>query len=65
MHYRHIYLLIVLATVVIAAFAVGTALAQPQGRPAEQTICHKPGTPTQKTMTLPQPAVEAHLRHGE
>jgi hypothetical protein len=65
MGYRRIYLPIVLATAVIAALAVGTALAQPQGPPEEQTICHKPGTPAQKTMTLPQPAAEAHLRHGD
>jgi hypothetical protein len=65
MRYRRIYLPIVLATVLIAALAVGTALAQPQGPPEEQTICHKPGTPAQKTMTLPQPAAEAHLRHGD
>jgi hypothetical protein len=37
----------------------------PLGVPEEQTICHKPGTPAQKTMTLPQPAAEAHLRHGD
>lgn len=37
------------------------AAAQPQA----VTICHQPGTPAEKTLTLPAPAAEAHLRHGD
>jgi hypothetical protein len=29
------------------------------------TICHKPGTPAEKTMTLPAPALSGHLGHGD
>lgn len=29
------------------------------------TICHKPGTPAQQTMTLPASAVPGHLGHGD
>ncbi|MFZ0548460.1 MAG: hypothetical protein WAM60_23630 [Candidatus Promineifilaceae bacterium] len=29
------------------------------------TICHKPGTPAQKTMTLPEAALGGHLGHGD
>ncbi|MCB8990693.1 MAG: FecR domain-containing protein, partial [Ardenticatenaceae bacterium] len=29
------------------------------------TICHKPGTPAEKTMTLPQSALDGHLGHGD
>ena len=29
------------------------------------TICHKPGTPAEKTMTLPQSALSGHLGHGD
>jgi hypothetical protein len=29
------------------------------------TICHKPGTPAEKTLVLPAPAVPGHLRHGD
>jgi hypothetical protein len=29
------------------------------------TICHKPGTPAQRTMTVPQSALQAHLNHGD
>jgi len=31
----------------------------------ETVICHKPGTPAQKTMELPESAVEGHLGHGD
>lgn len=29
------------------------------------TICHKPGTPAEKTMDVPQQAVAAHIGHGD
>ena len=29
------------------------------------TICHKPGTPAEKTKTLPQSALSGHLGHGD
>ena len=29
------------------------------------TICHKPGTPAQKTKTIPQSALSGHLGHGD
>ncbi|KEI35284.1 hypothetical protein FRA_36c08520 [Francisella sp. W12-1067] len=28
-------------------------------------ICHKPGTGAQKTLTIPTPALNAHLGHGD
>ena len=36
-----------------------------QQSPPRVTICHKPGSPGQKTMTLPLPAAQAHLGHGD
>jgi len=33
--------------------------------PPMVTICHSPGTPAEKTLTLPQPAADAHIRHGD
>ena len=36
-----------------------------QQSPPRVVVCHKPGTPAQKTMTLPEPAVQAHLGHGD
>lgn len=35
------------------------------GSSGSVTICHKPGTPAQKTMTLPQSALNGHLGHGD
>jgi hypothetical protein len=29
------------------------------------TLCHKPGTPAEKTLVLPMPALHGHLRHGD
>ncbi|MBK2044757.1 prepilin-type N-terminal cleavage/methylation domain-containing protein [Allofrancisella guangzhouensis] len=29
------------------------------------TICHKPGTGSQKTLTIPTPALNAHFGHGD
>ena len=29
------------------------------------TICHKPDTPAEKTKTLPEPAIPAHIAHGD
>lgn len=29
------------------------------------TICHKPGTPAQQTLTVPEPALGGHLGHGD
>ncbi|MBX3058463.1 MAG: FecR domain-containing protein [Anaerolineae bacterium] len=37
----------------------------PPGPGGNVTICHKPGTPAEKTMTLPQSALGGHLGHGD
>lgn len=29
------------------------------------TVCHKPGTPAEQTSTIPLPALEGHLGHGD
>ena len=31
----------------------------------EVTICHKPGTPAEKTLTIPESALSGHLGHGD
>lgn len=59
-----------LATALLAAStaiaAAAPALANhPPGPPERVTICHKPGTPAQKELTLPHPAAASHLRHGD
>src|SRR5215216_2865216 len=45
----------------LAALIPSRALAQPK----KETICHKPGTPEEKTMEVPKSAVDGHLRHGD
>ncbi len=54
------------AAIVPALPAVGQQ-SPPVGEqsPPRVTICHKPGTPAEKTMTLPQAAVQGHLGHGD
>src|SRR5215213_7314789 len=44
----------------LAALIPSRALAQPK----KVAICHKPGTPEEKTMEVPKSAVASHLRHG-
>ncbi|MFC2015641.1 hypothetical protein ACFLUM_01775 [Chloroflexota bacterium] len=40
--------------------------AQVPGTAAEKiTLCHKPGTPAERTMQVPTEAVPAHLAHGD
>lgn len=44
----------------------GVALAEEVPPPPELvTICHKPGTPAQQTLTVPAEAVPGHLAHGD
>jgi hypothetical protein len=43
---------------------------QPPGQPPSHdgemvTICHKPGTPAEKTLTIPRSALGGHLGHGD
>jgi hypothetical protein len=45
----------------IAALIPSRALARQQ----KVIICHKPGTPAEKTKEVPQSAVDGHLRHGD
>jgi hypothetical protein len=45
----------------LAALIPSRALAQQQ----KVTICHKPGTPDEKTLRVPESALGAHLGHGD
>ena len=60
----------VAATAVLALYA-GSAAAQGKGSSAHPeatervTLCHKPGTSDEQTLSLPRPAVQAHLGHGD
>jgi len=45
---------------VAAIFQAGSA-----GKCREVTICHKPGTSEQRTLTVPSQALSGHLNHGD
>jgi hypothetical protein len=51
-------------SVVFGVSGVGLA-DEPPGPPDKVTICHKPGTPDEATLTLPVNAAEVHLQHGD
>lgn len=58
----------VVCSVSLVAVAVGITAAGASGQPPGQdkvTICHKPGTPAEKTMQVPPTAVDGHLGHGD
>jgi hypothetical protein len=58
-----------LAIVAAVGIAMGTPIAsggQPLGLPERVAICHKPGTPAQKTLTLPRKVAEKLIAtHGD
>jgi len=43
----------------------GTATAEPTATVDSVTICHMPGTPAEKTLTLPSAAIPGHIEHGD
>lgn len=45
---------------ILAIYNAGSA-----GKCKKVTICHKPGTPAQKTLVIPLDALPAHLGHGD
>lgn len=52
--------------VMFAAFVPAASGSQPPGPSDRITICHEPGTPAQKTLTLPRKAAEKHIaNHGD
>lgn len=52
------------AILIIVGLLAGPVLAI-QGGHDPVTICHKPGTPAEHTITVDAAAVPAHLRHGD
>jgi hypothetical protein len=45
---------------IVALFNAGSA-----GKCKTVTVCHKPGTPAQKTLVIPKQALAGHLGHGD
>jgi len=62
---RKLLLVLLLGAAVVGASVIPVVASngdEPQDR---VVICHKPGTPAEHTMTVAQPAVAAHLGHGD
>ena len=57
------------ASALIVAFALLAglpALSQVKAAPPEPvTVCHRPATPAQQTLTLPAPAAERQIANGD
>lgn len=54
---------LILGALAILALTVTPALARNDRTPV--TICHKPGTPAEHTITVDDNALPAHLAHGD
>ena len=48
-----------------AVLALGILAAAALGAHSPVTLCHKPGTPAEHTITVDDSAVPAHLAHGD
>jgi len=58
---RHVATIAAMAAMLM--FAAAAALAQSESDQA--TVCHKPGTPAEHTLTVDESALDAHLDHGD
>ena len=57
---KGLFVLIVVSVLLGAFFMPATGVSQEM-----VTICHKPGTPAEKTLILPVSALQGHLGHGD
>jgi hypothetical protein len=62
---RKLVLVLLLGAAVVGASVIPVVASQGDGPHDLVVICHKPGTPAEHTMTLPEPAIAAHLGHGD
>lgn len=63
---KKLLLVLVVGAAVVGVGAIPVVATQDNAPPEQVVICHKPGTPAEKTMTLPQPGAENHIRsHGD
>ena len=61
---------VLLVVGLLAAMVIGAPMASAQDygdydKKKKVTICHKPGTPAEKTMEVPFEALSGHLGHGD
>jgi hypothetical protein len=58
-------LVISITVAVTAVLSPPTFAATPSASEESVTLCHKPGTPAQKTLVLPSSAAKGHMKHGD
>jgi hypothetical protein len=55
-----------ITAIVLVAVTMGmSAVAPAMAAPTLVDICHKPNTPAEKDMSVPEQAVAGHLGHGD
>ena len=54
-----------LLLVTLILFYTPALAKDPSGSPLKEPVCHKVGTPAQKTLLLPLQAVGSHIEHGD
>jgi len=62
---KKLLLVFLLGAAVIGAGVIPVVASNGDGSQDKVVICHKPGTPAEHTLTVAQPAVAAHLAHGD
>lgn len=56
---------IICVVIGLIGLAVGSLLPRAHAGADKVTICHKPNTPAETQMRVPDAAVDAHLGHGD
>jgi len=63
--FRKKFLIIATITVLVTGLTLAATLDDAFAKKEKVTICHKPGTPAEKTKQVPESAVQGHLGHGD
>jgi len=56
---------LVFACALAATWAIAGGNGSPTGAVEKSPVCHKPGTPAEKTLWVPDAAIPGHLGHGD
>ena len=63
---KRLMVVAIVGAVLVSATTLPAIANHPPGPPDKVMICHKPGTPAEKTLTLPHQAADQHMAsHGD
>jgi len=62
---KKLLLVLLVGAAVVGVGAIPVVASHDDAPQDKVVICHKPGTPAEHTLTVAQPAVAAHLAHGD